>query len=272
MLTTSQLTTLKSFIVADSGLNSQPNNDTGNAVVAASLNANASPEYLGWRSSVTDAEIMQNGFDWTRVDNLSVGKARVWDWMFRFGSINPSKGNIRAGIAATWTGTQADIIKKWAASSNLAVTALNSLAASSTYVNGWESAVVDNSAGYDDCRVTAKITAGTTLTAGQIRMYLVGVLDDTPSYFPNFDGTESAEAPFTVDTEMQAGIMRLAAAVDTDTTNSDIYYLDCPSAKAIFGGNLPRYFTVAIAQATNAALASSGNQVTVHFSYYNVAP
>jgi hypothetical protein len=33
-----------------------------------------------WRTSVTQDEIMLNGFDWTRVDNLGVGKARAWTW------------------------------------------------------------------------------------------------------------------------------------------------------------------------------------------------
>jgi hypothetical protein len=75
------------------------------------LNANASPVFVVWRSAVPQTEIMLNGFDWTRVDNLSVGKARIWQWLFDNPekTINPSKTNIRAGIDATWTGTQADL-------------------------------------------------------------------------------------------------------------------------------------------------------------------
>ena len=42
-------------------------------------------------------------------DNLSVGKARIWEWMFFTGEIDPSKSNIRAGIIAVWVGTQADL-------------------------------------------------------------------------------------------------------------------------------------------------------------------
>lgn len=166
-----------------------------------------------------------------------------------------------------------DIKKVYAASSALAATALHSLPTSSTYVNGWESAVQDNGTnGYDDVRVTAKITvAGAGLSAGQIRMYIASVLDDTPTYPANLDGTESVEAPFMVDTEMQAAWMRLAAVSDTDTTASDVYFLECPSVKALFGGNLPRHFVVLIAHSTGANLAASGNVVTVHGSYYNVA-
>lgn len=52
---------------------------------------------------------MRNGMDWTRVDNLSVGKARIWDWLSRLGTINASQANVRAGIEAAWVGTQADL-------------------------------------------------------------------------------------------------------------------------------------------------------------------
>lgn len=71
----------------------------------------ASPEWIVWRTSVTWDEIMLNGMDWARVDNLSVGKARIWDWLFRNqqNAMNPSKANIRAGIDAAWVGTAADL-------------------------------------------------------------------------------------------------------------------------------------------------------------------
>jgi hypothetical protein len=42
---------------------------------------------------------MANGFVWTAVDQLTVGKARIWDWMSRLGTINPSKPNIRQGLS-----------------------------------------------------------------------------------------------------------------------------------------------------------------------------
>lgn len=68
----------------------------------------ATTTFVVWKSSVTEQEVME-GFDWTRVDNLSVGKSRIWDWMFRFGQVNPAKTNIRAGIDATWVGTAQDL-------------------------------------------------------------------------------------------------------------------------------------------------------------------
>jgi len=74
-------------------------------------NALESPAFIVWRTKVTLEEITQNGFNWTRVDNLSIGKARIWEWMFANPdrSINPAKTNVRAGVDATWVGTQADL-------------------------------------------------------------------------------------------------------------------------------------------------------------------
>jgi hypothetical protein len=79
--------------------------------LVAHYGAPASPAYIVWRMQVSQDEIMQNGFNWTRVDNLSVGKARVWEWLFNNESraINPSKANVRAGIDAVWVGTQQDL-------------------------------------------------------------------------------------------------------------------------------------------------------------------
>ncbi|MGE0363062.1 MAG: hypothetical protein AB7R67_20280, partial [Vicinamibacterales bacterium] len=60
--------------------------------------------FLVWKDSVSVDEVMANGFDWTRVDNATVSKARIWEWMMRQGTINPSKANIRAGVNNAWSG------------------------------------------------------------------------------------------------------------------------------------------------------------------------
>jgi hypothetical protein len=158
----------------------------------------------------------------------------------------------------------------YAASSNEGtLTALNSLASSSTWVAGWESTAIDNTSNvYEDYRVTAKITAGTTLTAGELRMYLVGLLDD--STWPDvFDGTSSAET--VTNTAIRDAVCKLAAISQTTATNSVVYYLDCPSAKQAFGGYLPKKFVVFITHSMVGALAASGNQVTVTGVYRNTA-
>lgn len=108
-MTNAQLSTLKAAILAET-----------NPTFVAFRQANDRPSmadwYNGastvvvWKTSVSKADIMANAaFDWTRVDNLSVGKARIWDQMFSVGNINPAAANIRAGIDATWVGTAADL-------------------------------------------------------------------------------------------------------------------------------------------------------------------
>ena len=110
-LTPGQQATLKSFVEADVVLNAIPHTLDGAFAVADALNQVASPEFTVWRSSVTQDEIMQNGFDWLRVDNLSTGAARIWEWMFQNEqrAVDPSKLNVRAGIEAVWKGTAADL-------------------------------------------------------------------------------------------------------------------------------------------------------------------
>lgn len=102
-LTLTQLQTLRDFV-----------NVNFDAVYEQStvdaLNMAANPVFSVYRSDVNEDEVMLNGFDWVRVDNLSVGKARIWEWMFGVtGSIDPSKANIRAGINEVWKGTAADL-------------------------------------------------------------------------------------------------------------------------------------------------------------------
>lgn len=108
-LTTQQLATLKAFILADPVMSQLPNTSDGSYAIADLLNKMAQPAFIVWKTDVSVDEIMRNGMDWARVDNLSVGKARIWEWLGRLGTINASKVNVRAGIDATWVGTAADL-------------------------------------------------------------------------------------------------------------------------------------------------------------------
>lgn len=101
-LSPAQLQTLKTWLDANaSGLDDE--------AAANALNAVSAPDYFAWRTKVTRKEILENGFDWTRLDNLSVGKARIWSDIFVDGAINPSKSNVRSGIEAVWVGTAPDL-------------------------------------------------------------------------------------------------------------------------------------------------------------------
>lgn len=105
-LTTGQLQTLKTWLLANA---TQINEHQA----AEALNTDADPVFYVYRTTVPMSEIMLNGFDWTRVDNLGVGKARIWEWMVDADPVNraidASKSNIRAGINAVWTGTAPDL-------------------------------------------------------------------------------------------------------------------------------------------------------------------
>jgi len=110
MLTPDQQQTLKAAILADPALDARPNTENGAWEIAQLLNEpTTTPAVTVWRTAVPIDEIMRNGMDWSRVDNLTIGKARIWEWMSRLGTFDASRTNIRAGIDATWVGTSADL-------------------------------------------------------------------------------------------------------------------------------------------------------------------
>lgn len=107
-LNQTQLQTIKTWIQTN-------NNSFFDESSVTLLNAIADPDFLVYRSFVSTQEVMGNNFDWTRVDNLNVGKSRIWEWMKEAYSqdnvpglnfVNPS---CRSGINTVWVGTQADL-------------------------------------------------------------------------------------------------------------------------------------------------------------------
>ena len=167
-----------------------------------------------------------------------------------------------------------DVTLIYQASANQTVTGLGSLGTSSDFRAGWEGEVIDNSSGvWDDFRVTLKLTAGSSPTGnpGQIRLGFVGMLDDTT--WPDvFDGTAGAET--VTDTEILNAIVRSGAVSETDTTSGRVYYLEVPSLRAVFHGNLPAKCVPFVAHnmgVSTPALSSGNHQLTVKGVRYNVA-
>lgn len=105
MLTPSQQATLRAAILANNDISGTAPGPDSAFAIADYLAVVASPTFIVWRTEVAADEIMRNGMDWTQVDNLTVGKARIWDWLTRLGTINAAKPNVRAGIDAAWAGT-----------------------------------------------------------------------------------------------------------------------------------------------------------------------
>lgn len=98
-LTKAQRTTLKAFIEADPVLNAYPNTADGNWDLALVLEGRAVPDFICWKATLDTTEVMENGFVWSAVDSLTVGKARIWEWMKDSKNpLSPAKANIRQGI------------------------------------------------------------------------------------------------------------------------------------------------------------------------------
>lgn len=108
-----QLDALKTDITNDDSSEAQafkadPDNEAKAQALADLYNINAAPNYFAYRVAVPFAEIMLNGFAWSEVDNLTVGKARIWEWMRDARAdhtLDASKANVRAGINEVWVGS-----------------------------------------------------------------------------------------------------------------------------------------------------------------------
>lgn len=109
-MTPQELTSLRAALLADTDPSVQAAVSARNDTEVARL-YNLPSTFIVWRDNVSQDAIMGNGFDWVRVDNLTIGKARIWEWLFAnpTRSINPSKANVRAAIAECWKGTAADL-------------------------------------------------------------------------------------------------------------------------------------------------------------------
>jgi len=141
-------------------------------------------------------------------------------------------------------------------------TSLDSLASSSTWLAGFESAVVDNGTNlYVDALLGGRFKANaSTPTAGQIRVYVGSLIDDS-NYPDVFDGAESAETVTSADIRDQ--ILKLAAVLVTDATANRIYEFDGVSIAQLFGGTMPKkwfvFVTHSMVTALNATASSGGN-------------
>lgn len=109
-LSTAQKAALKADILANPAL-TQEVIDRRDDLIAAHYSAASSPAFIVWRFNVTRDECTVDGFDWTQVDNLTVGQARIWDLLFDTASraINFGEPGKRAAISECWKGTAAKV-------------------------------------------------------------------------------------------------------------------------------------------------------------------
>lgn len=173
----------------------------------------------------------------------------------------------------------ADTKLTYVASSNLTVTNLHSLAASQTWVKGWDSGLIDNSTNkYPLAFLTGKFTlnatGGSLNNPGETRIYVASTLDDTPTYMSPLTASEANAVDFG-DTEERDSALILARAFANDNTGGQVHYLAPIELSAVFGGVLPAKFNIFItsnaATSTNACFQASGNQLTIKYAYYTTA-
>ena len=110
MITEAQMATVKAYILATpalAALTSGPGTDYN--TIALTLSADANPAFRVWKTSLTRNDAMGDGFDFTQVDNLTTGQARIWEWLFIDGPMNPSVTSRRTAVSEAWKGTAAKV-------------------------------------------------------------------------------------------------------------------------------------------------------------------
>lgn len=103
MLTDSQLTTFAAALAAETDSTLAALRDSGQTgAVAAWYNEDSSAFYV-WRNSVPLSEY-RDAITWTEVDALSVGAARIWEWLTGGMTLplEPSRAEVRSGLAECW--------------------------------------------------------------------------------------------------------------------------------------------------------------------------
>lgn len=140
-------------------------------------------------------------------------------------------------------------------------TDLDSLASSSTWVAGWESAVITNAA--DTHILSGRFKANNTApTAGKLEVWVIPIWDigGTATYPDVFDGTSSAETVSYRNVLIQSG--QCIKTFETDATANKIYEFGGVDLESVFGKCPHRYVvfvTHSMVQTLNAT-ASAGGQ------------
>jgi hypothetical protein len=144
------------------------------------------------------------------------------------------------------------------------VTALQSLASSSSFLSGWTSAWIDNTSVLaQDYLVSANIVSGTTPTAGSCRVYAYAEFPGgtDPDLFSS--GTEGTQGAVTIhDSEILDASFVLLWSSSIDTTTDQAHVMPPRSIAQAFG-QVPRNFAIYVAHDTVATLKSTLNALYV---------
>lgn len=159
-------------------------------------------------------------------------------------------------------------LKYPAASTSMTVTNLHSLASSQDWSAGWTSASVNNTSNvYLDYMYGMTFTThASNRQAGVINIYVIAALNDTPTWPATATGTIGTEGALSfTDLEERDTLCRLLGSIVVDNTASAIYTFPATAIAQLFGGVIPPYHAIYVAQncstTTTAGLASSGSAV-----------
>ena len=155
-----------------------------------------------------------------------------------------------------------------AASTAMTVTNLHSLASAQDWAAGWTSASVSNATNvYLDYLYGFTFTThASNRQAGSINIYVIAALNDTPTWPAAATGTIGTEGALAfTDLEERDSLCRFLGSITVDNTASAIYTFPPTGIAALFGGWVPPYHAIYIAQncstTTTAGLASAGSAV-----------
>lgn len=161
-----------------------------------------------------------------------------------------------------------DIKLQYVASVAPTVTNLHSLASSQDWLAGWTSGSVSNLTNeYLDYLYAGTFTThASNRQAGSINVYVIAALNDTPTWPATASGTIGTEGALSfTDTEERDSLARLLASITVDNTASAIYTFPPTGIAQMFGGMVPPYHAIYVAQncatTTAAGLASSGSAI-----------
>ena len=160
-----------------------------------------------------------------------------------------------------------DIKLQYGTAATFTVTALHSLASSSTNVAGWTSIGIDNITDEAvDYLISGTFTidnAGAATAGKSIKVYAYAAFNDTPTWPDLFSsGTEGTEGAATVHDEEQRDCgMRLLWAGVVDAGTSEVYVMPPTSLSQVFGGIVPSDWALFVVQDTGQALESTGSAV-----------
>lgn len=159
-----------------------------------------------------------------------------------------------------------DIKLKYGTTITPTVTALNGLAASSTWQSGFTTDWIDNTSVLAlDYLVGANFYAGTSPVAGEIRVYTYATLDSSytaPDLFSS--GTEGSTGAVTIldGEQLASGLILLWASVN-DTGSDECYPMPPRSIAQAFGGVVPRKFAIYVAHSMTNALKATLNAIYI---------